>query len=137
MIRLIIWIEYSIGLWRNISSTRKILKRRDLVREYENLAEICYLTNLDKEYLKVSVTMRAKTGIMLLIGSKIPTSRVEFLKEEVEFYYKVNIIEREEGYRIEGIKDIPSFWFLNCPRNYKRLMELFAICLKLDEKKIR
>lgn len=135
MIRLIVWIGYSIGLWRNISSTKKILRKRDLAMEYENLAKICQLTDLDREYLRISVSMRARTGIMLLIGSRIPTSRIEFLKEEVESYYKVDIIEREEGYRIEGIKDIPSYWFLSCPRNYKRLMELFAICLKLEEKR--
>ena len=138
VIRLLIWVGYKWGLWKNISNSKKCLANRDLTEEYIKLAEVCYYTDLDRDYLKVSVKNRAAASILLLIkeagaNNTMPTSKPEELKEMIEQTFNTKIEEEENGYRAEGTNMI-SFWRVNCPKEYKRLMELFSIVLILKGK---
>lgn len=125
-IRFMIWIGYEIGLWRNVSISRDSLKKKNLMSEFLYLTEACYYTNLDRDYLRVSVKNRIIASILLLCKSKSLVRKPEELKELIEKSFNIEVKETEVGYKQDN--NI-SFWNLNCPKEYKRLMELFSICL--------
>ena len=125
-IRFMIWIGYEIGLWRNLSISKDSLKKKNLMSEFLYLTEACYYTDLDRDYLRISVKNRIIASILLLCKSKSLTRKPEELKKLIEKSFNIEIEETEVGYKQDN--NI-SFWDLNCPKEYKRLMELFSICL--------
>lgn len=125
-IRFMIWIGYEIGLWRNLSISKDSLKKKNLMSEFLYLTEACYYTDLDRDYLRISVKNRIIASILLLCKSKSLTRKPEELKELIEKSFNIEIEETEVGYKQDNNM---SFWDLNCPKEYKRLMELLSICL--------
>lgn len=136
-IRFFIWIGYEIGLWRNVIISKRSLSSKDLMSEFLYLTEACYYTNLDRDYLKVSVRNRAIASILLMIEkhgnkSRLLARKPEELKELIEKEMNIGIEQTELGYKLKG-EQSTSFWLWDCPKEYKRLMELFSICLKVSE----
>lgn len=139
-IRLLIWVGYSFRMWKSILSSKKFLSKKDLTSEFLYLVESCYYTGLDEEYLKVSVKNRICGSILLMLnknnGEVVYTSNPESLKKLIENCFSIKINKNDYGYYLEGFKneDLKLLWKIDVPKEYKRLLELFSICLKLSKK---
>lgn len=133
----LVWIGYSLGLWKSITSSKKYLKKKDLMSEFMYLYEVCYLTCLNKDYLKKSVKNRICGSILILIerfgGEVFITSKEEELKKLIENTFSVKIEKNDSGYYLDnnGIV-MKSFWSLDLPKDFKRDLELLFISIELS-----
>lgn len=130
-IRFLIWLGWKLGIWRSISNSKKYLKSKSLASELAFLAEVCYYTHLDKDYLYMCVKNRIIASIFLnlegLIKGSIYVKTPPELCSKISDLLNINIQETEIGYRVGG--QTYSFWSINCPKEIKRLLCLLAICL--------
>lgn len=141
--RFICWLSYGVGCYRSVSNTLDIYRSYTfdkLKKELYILLEIYNLTELDCEYLKKMVSVRASSGILRLLEMRgnqklqVTSNHLE-LKKMIESGLNIKIEEMDWGeYRYQQ-KLRPLFlWNLgNGENEVKRKLELYNIALLVLE----
>lgn len=141
--RFICWLSYGMGCYRSVPNTLEIYRSYtfdNLKKELNILLEIYSLTELDCEYLKKIVSVRASSGILRLLEMhenkkmQITYNHLE-LKKMIEDTLGIKIEEMDWGeYRYQQ-KLRPLFlWNIeNGENEIKRKLELYNIVLLVME----
>ena len=132
-LRFTLWLSYSVGCYRSITSTLKIYDGYTidkLVKEEESLKHICNITGSDSEYLEKIVRVRTSAIILKALdiyGGDIEiTSSPEKLKRMIEKCFNIEIQSNENGcYKYSNQSGFN--WGLECSPENKRRFELFNI----------
>lgn len=138
-LRFTLWVVYSLGCYRSITSTLKLYEGYTLskLREEENrLKNICNVTGLDSEYLEKIV--RVRTSAIIIKALEISGVKVEImsspekLKKVIENHFNIEIQVNENGcYKYANQSGFN--WGLECSQENKRRFELFNIIMIILE----
>lgn len=138
-LRFTLWIVYSLGCYRSITSTLKLYEDYTLskLKKEENcLKNICDVTGLDSEYLEKIV--RVRTSAIIIKALEISGAKVEImsspekLKEVIENHFGIEIQVNENGcYKYSNQSGFN--WGLECSQESKRRFELFNIIMIILE----
>lgn len=142
--RILLWIGYSIGCWRNVSQQLEVLESRsdkdDVMIEVEILDDICTRTCMDREYIKKAVQVRLSAAIIRYLElsgyereKRIISSSPEILKSQIEDWGKVTIekFENDRGYKYNGKSG--NYWnMVDFSPDIMKLFQLFFILQYID-----
>lgn len=138
-LRFTLWIVYSLGCYRSITSTLKLYEDytlSKLKKEESCLKNICDVTGLDSEYLEKIV--RVRTSAIIIKALEISGAKVEImsspekLKEVIENHFGIEIQVNENGcYKYSNQSGFN--WGLECGQESKRRFELFNIIMIILE----